>query len=535
MIKHTVSLTVPNARAEQFYDFMINPTDERYSEWWQSEHLQFNIIKHGDENHLGDLVFMDEWLTNSSGKRHRLKFSAVVIAADCPNKITWQMKKRIRLPAFVTLSLQDSPEGIALTHELQIGFGGIGKILDPFIRLYFNKSMKAALTTHCNAEWFMLAEYLDENSYDVIALPEFFPLTTSINEKSLHEITEVSIISRITQTFPSAVQAIAKTVSNNAMKSVELFKLDIPSTALTKSKEVEGAFRAFSRGKDTISKNANLTKVNPVQLNKATALANSAANIMNVGSLIVGQYYMSEINTKLETMSKTINKINDFQNREFKSRIVSLIPLIGEVSEFSVEIMENNETRSIKLSALEDLKAKATELLSQVNITISELIKSNTTPDYKEYQNIVDEFNILVEHQNILITALEKISELTYLLGKGSQISDMCYSVFNKFLEQSLQTRTSLEQWHRNQVKSLSIDLDKKRISKSGVEGFFAAIPAIIIDDLKYKQMEDGLIQKITTQSKSTAITPTGIADVYDKDVEIIVKDGKYYLLTETD
>jgi len=162
MIIHTVELTVPNAHAEQFYDFMISPTDEQYSRWWQGEHLQFHIVKHGDENHLGDVVFMDEWLTNSSGKRHRLTFHAVVKTADRTNKITWQMKKAgWRLPAFVTLELHDSPEGVSLKHELRIGFGGIGRILDPFIRLYFNESFQTALTEHCEIEWPILAKVLN--------------------------------------------------------------------------------------------------------------------------------------------------------------------------------------------------------------------------------------------------------------------------------------------------------------------------------------------------------------------------------------
>jgi len=157
MIKHTVELIVPNAHAEQFYDFMINPTDVRYSAWWPDEHLRFHIVKQSGDNHLGDLVFMDEYL----GKNHRLTFNAIVMAAERPNKITWQMKKvGLRLPAFVTLELHDSTEGVKLKHDLQIGYKNIGRLLDPFIRLYFNKSFQTALTEHCNVEWHKLAEYL---------------------------------------------------------------------------------------------------------------------------------------------------------------------------------------------------------------------------------------------------------------------------------------------------------------------------------------------------------------------------------------
>jgi hypothetical protein len=160
MIYHTVELTVPNATAEMFYDFMINPSDESYSEWWQGEHLQFHIVNHGDVNHLGDIVFMDEFL----GENHRLTFNATVIKAMCPNVIEWQMSKgKLRLPAYVELGIYDGNDGVKLKHELRIGYTGIGRLLDPFIKLYFNKSFQDALTEHCNIEWFKLAKLLHCN------------------------------------------------------------------------------------------------------------------------------------------------------------------------------------------------------------------------------------------------------------------------------------------------------------------------------------------------------------------------------------
>jgi len=157
MIKHTVKLIVPKARAVQFYDFMIEPCSQRYSQWWPGEHLQFHIVKNGDENHLGDIVFMDEYL----GKNRRLTGYAIVKTATRPNRIEWQMKKAgIRLPVVVELELSDSHEGVRLKHELRIGYSGAGRLLDPFIKLYFNKSYRKALEEHCKIEWFRLAEYL---------------------------------------------------------------------------------------------------------------------------------------------------------------------------------------------------------------------------------------------------------------------------------------------------------------------------------------------------------------------------------------
>lgn len=157
MIRHIVELLVPNATAEQFYSFMINPCDQRYCEWWQGEHLQFHIVKNGNSDHLGDVVFMDEHL----GEKHRLTFHANVITANYPNKIEWQMKKaNLRLPAIVELEFSDTAEGVLLKHIVRIGYLGVGRILDPFIRIYFNKSFQKSLDEHCKIEWFKLAEYL---------------------------------------------------------------------------------------------------------------------------------------------------------------------------------------------------------------------------------------------------------------------------------------------------------------------------------------------------------------------------------------
>jgi len=232
-------------------------------------------------------------------------------------------------------------------------------------------------------------------------------------------------------------------------------------------------------------------------------------------------------------MTKSIDKISDFQQREFKSRILSLISRVGEISQFSSEIMENDEQRKIKLTTTENLKGSATELLGQVNLTITDIIKKSPDPNYKEYQEKVDEFNILVEYQNVLVSILEEISKLTYLLGKGSISTDLSYSLFNKFLEQSIQTRSSLEQWHDRQVKSLCIDLDKNRISKTGFTSFLWAVPGFVDEKWKYKQLKQGLVQQINSQSPPKGKALNTPEAVYDEDVQIIIKDGKYFYFRE--
>jgi predicted transport protein len=160
MIKHIVEVTVNNASAEQFYDFMINPNDKNYNEWWAEEHIQFHITKKGDKNHLGDNVYFDEYL----GKKRKLKFHAVVIVADRPNKIIWQMKiASLKSPFFVKFELTEKLNKVIVKHELMLGYEGIGSICDSFIGLVFNKEFRADLEKHCNIEWQKLAEYLNKD------------------------------------------------------------------------------------------------------------------------------------------------------------------------------------------------------------------------------------------------------------------------------------------------------------------------------------------------------------------------------------
>lgn len=154
LVKHIVGLVVPDATAEQFYDFMIDPNDDLYRKWWPEEHFQFHITKRGKENHIGDKVFFDEKI----GPNHRLTLHAFVLSAKRPNIIIWQMTKfGIWLPAYLELRLINSIDGVVIEHEIRAGYKGLGKILDPVVKLYLNKPFLVALEKHCKEEWPKLA------------------------------------------------------------------------------------------------------------------------------------------------------------------------------------------------------------------------------------------------------------------------------------------------------------------------------------------------------------------------------------------
>lgn len=154
MIILETQVSVPNLSAKNVFDFMIDCTDEKYQQWWPKTHLSFHTIKR-QPNNIGSLVLFDELI----GKR-RLRFQAVITKSLPGQEIVWQMKKLFLLPAWLSLKFQNTEDGVLITHSLSAGFSGLGKILDPIIRLYLSKKFEKELATHANMEFNMLSRLL---------------------------------------------------------------------------------------------------------------------------------------------------------------------------------------------------------------------------------------------------------------------------------------------------------------------------------------------------------------------------------------
>lgn len=187
---------------------------------------------------------------------------------------------------------------------------------------------------------------------------------------------------------PGLAQAgVAGTNAVQATKagSEVLYRAIIPAgSKLTNSQAMEGAVRGFYRGADGIQGHANLVAV---QAQNGTAVvANTAAAAMGVASMVVGQYYMTQINAELGEISNGISKIADFQ----------------------VEILENDELRLSKIAQLDSLEEECTKLLDQVNLTLAGYAKKNDL-DYEAYEKELKGAQNWYMYQKALLDVLYKI------------------------------------------------------------------------------------------------------------------------------
>ena len=171
-----------------------------------------------------------------------------------------------------------------------------------------------------------LAEIHQEN--ELIIQMEMLPAEAINDETKLVEITDSKVLAHVNNLIPGLAQA--GNAVNNAAQAVQaangevLYRAVIPAGAkLTNSKAMEGAVRGIYHGADGIKGHANLVAV---EAQKGTAVvANTAAAAMGVASMVVGQYYMTQINAELGVISDGISQIQDFQDNEYRSRVFSLV------------------------------------------------------------------------------------------------------------------------------------------------------------------------------------------------------------------
>lgn len=154
MIMLQTQLHLDGIRGSEITDFLLTCNDQTYQMWWPGTHLKFHTLEHHPDN-LGNVVYMDEFV----GKR-RIKMTGVVTEALPGKKITWQFKKVIRLPVWLTVELVEDDTGVILTHTIRAGIEGLGQFLDPVLRLYFTKGFERTMDEHAKKEFPMLRDLI---------------------------------------------------------------------------------------------------------------------------------------------------------------------------------------------------------------------------------------------------------------------------------------------------------------------------------------------------------------------------------------
>lgn len=382
-------------------------------------------------------------------------------------------------------------------------------------------------------------EPLIKKSSDKLGIKvEKLPIDAIKDKNSLIELTDKGILTRINNLIPGLLQA-GNTANNlmlaaQATKNEVLYRAIIPAgTKLASSNTMDSAVCGFINGANgKIQEHANFVAVE-VNNGAIPVATNSIVAAMGVASIIVGQYYMTKINTELKMINNEISQIQSFLLNEYKSNLSYLIASIKEIIDFQTEILENAELRLNKISQLDHLEEICAKLLGQANFTLSDFTKKIEL-DYDEYEKILGTVQNWFMYQKVLMNIMYKISDLKYILHFGALSRKQCNPLFLIYAKQSDEIQTLLTNWHKNIAKRLSIDIEKCHRKRSGFNESFHGIIGFIknSDNYNFKHIEKRTVNIIKTQMlghnkdylKSTS-------DLYNEDVQLIVKNGKIYYL----
>lgn len=366
---------------------------------------------------------------------------------------------------------------------------------------------------------------------DVNIIPikvEQLPIESIEKPELLSEITDNKLLAHVNNLIPNLMQTGISV--NNVVKSTSdmVYQAIIPAGAtLTNSKSMNGAVRGIYHGNNGIQGQANFVAVNQ----SSQVIANSVSTGINITSMIVGQYYMAQINSELAKINDEILKITNFQDTEYKSKILALLIQIKRISTFQTEILENKRLRDSDIDKLNTLEQTCIELLGQANLMIKEHIKREDL-DYKEYNQALKEVQNWYNYQKMLIEILYKITELKNILYLGTISEEQLNVVLNTYTKQVTDVRNSLVSWHENVTKKLGIDLETARRKRKGLDGAIHWIPGLFKDDFNFSTLSEQTKAMIEEQSLNYDLNAKfSISDSFNKDVKLISKDGKLYYL----
>ena len=360
---------------------------------------------------------------------------------------------------------------------------------------------------------------------------EMLPVESIEDETGLVEITDSKILAQVSNLLPGLFQT-GNSINNVAriIRNGPVYKPIMPAGAkLAKSKDVEGAFRGICLGDNGIKAQANFVKVK----SGATIATNSVSAVMNVSSLIVGQYYMNQINAELDVISEGIDQIQSFQDNEYHSKVFSLVAHVKRISNFQSEILENDELRISKIYQLDSLEKDCAELLGQANFALADFTNMNKL-SYKEYEKVIAEVQKWYTYQKSLIEVMYKISDLRYTLHLGAVSREQCADLLITYQEQIGDTHERINVWHYKTAKRLGIKIDEICRKRAGLDGAIHFIPGLLKDEYKFRSIDMKTVKMIIEQAMGyEEQCATYTSELYNEDVQLISKDGRLYYLPE--
>ncbi len=298
---------------------------------------------------------------------------------------------------------------------------------------------------------------------------------------------------------------------------------------LKESQCINGVFLAIIKPCDQfISACQKLPDVTQALLNDLADMASTLA------SYVVGNYYMSQINAKLDEIQTAITKVSDFQDSEYQSKVMALCAQISKMSHFREEIIDNDALCRRELTKLADYEHECIELIGQANIALSKASSSPLT-NYENYESNLKEMAKWYQYQDSLLRILSEISKFNFTLNCGTVSIENCSTLFNLYEKQVINVRDKIRTYHQTATVQFEVDLveKKRKVQSERTSGFFSKLTNLV-DSNTSQPIADDIVEIIEIQMDQKPRRISYNENLYQKDIRIVFKDNSFYYLTDS-
>ena len=315
--------------------------------------------------------------------------------------------------------------------------------------------------------------------------------------------------------------------------SVILAVGEIKNTANTVIEEIKDTYRmVFKKGTQAASFNkmTKTKKISEKMADKSVLSANISSTVMAVAPMVVVQYYMNQVCTRLDLINESISKVIDFLDVQYKSRVASLMELVYNISKYQISSIENEELRGRELDNVQRLRDVCQTLLNQAETTLETLTCKNC-PTFDNYEKTINEIGKWTQYQTVLVKLLYQINILDFALHLGIKSKEQCFGSFDLHASKAESIHTRLIDWHNAQCEALKIDLTEGRRKHTGALAWLNKPIGWINDNWNYQSIDDKTVHMIKDQISEITNLSYSSENLFNEDVQIIIKDGKYYYL----
>jgi len=366
---------------------------------------------------------------------------------------------------------------------------------------------------------------------------EQLPTNYTLDDNNLVEITDSDILNRINELNPSVQEgsSIGQIIKKDqALNDEVLYRVVLKNNDKIEENNKETKEKKPVKIRPNgISQSTKLIKVVQGIDNSAVAIS-VGSSLLGIASLVVGQYYMKRVDTQLSSINHNLSKVIDFLDIEYRSEVASLMESVYNISKFQFSSVNNEELRARELSNIQELKKDCQKLLYQAETTLEKMI-SKTYSNFDNYESTVKEIDNWNQYQMILVKLLYEINILDFTFNLGIKSKEQCFGSFSKHTEKIKELHDQLDEWHEKQCNVLKIDINECRRKHTGVLGLLNKPISVINDKWNYKKVDEKTIQMIKDQTAKVSEITYSSENLFDDDVVIIAKKGKYYYLPGLD